>query len=106
MRSRRLRGAVIGITLGAMALVGSGCSFGGGQSAPQPTATSIAESSPSPSPVASPPRLPSPQASPPSTTASPGPQSSGGGGEQTYTVEAGDTLATIAQKFYGDAGQW
>ena len=29
-----------------------------------------------------------------------------GGGLQAYTVEAGDTLSTIAQHFYGDAEQY
>jgi nucleoid-associated protein YgaU len=55
---------------------------------------------PSPSPrVFGPP--PSPAASPaasPSPTLAPG--------EQAYTVEAGDTLGSIAQKFYGDSSQW
>lgn len=28
------------------------------------------------------------------------------GGEQTYTVESGDTLSHIAKRFYGKAGEW
>jgi nucleoid-associated protein YgaU len=30
----------------------------------------------------------------------------GGGREQTYTVERGDTLSHIAKRFYGKAGEW
>ena len=30
----------------------------------------------------------------------------GGVGEQTYTVEPGDTLSHIAQRFYGKASRW
>lgn len=30
----------------------------------------------------------------------------GGGGQQTYVVEKGDTLSAIAQKFYGKASAW
>jgi len=30
----------------------------------------------------------------------------GGGGEQTYTVRAGDTLSHIAQHHYGKASRW
>ena len=30
----------------------------------------------------------------------------GGGGEQTYTVKAGDTLSHIAQRHYGKASRW
>lgn len=29
-----------------------------------------------------------------------------GGGEQTYTVERGDTLSQIAKQFYGKASEW
>ncbi|MGH8083743.1 MAG: LysM peptidoglycan-binding domain-containing protein [Lysobacter sp.] len=29
-----------------------------------------------------------------------------GGGEQTYTVERGDTLSQIAKQFYGKASDW
>lgn len=33
-------------------------------------------------------------------------QGSGATGEQTYTVEKGDTLSHIAKQFYGKANQW
>lgn len=29
-----------------------------------------------------------------------------GGGGQEYTIQSGDSLSKIAQKFYGDASQW
>ncbi len=79
----------------ALALVALAAACGGG-SPPTPT--------PSPSAVAVPtparPTLASPVVSPvasPSAAASP---------EQTYTVEPGDTLLSIAQRFYGDATRW
>ena len=31
---------------------------------------------------------------------------SGGAGQQTYTVQAGDTLSHIAQRHYGKASRW
>ena len=34
------------------------------------------------------------------------PAASGGAGSQTYTVQSGDTLLSIAQQFYGDSAQW
>ena len=34
------------------------------------------------------------------------PAGGGGGGEQTYTVRAGDTLSHIAQHHYGKASRW
>ena len=30
----------------------------------------------------------------------------GGGGEQTYTIEKGDTLSAISKRFYGKAKFW
>ena len=101
MRSWRTRGTVLAIALGATLLTAS-C-FGGGQSAAQATATSATAAGTTPSPAASPPRLPSPQAGA-SPAASPSPTLAAG--EQAYTVEAGDTLGSIAQKFYGDSSQW
>ena len=34
------------------------------------------------------------------------PGGSGGTGQQTYTVQAGDTLSHIAQRHYGKASRW
>ena len=39
-------------------------------------------------------------------TATPCPGGSGGAGQQTYTVQAGDTLSHIAQRHYGKASRW
>jgi nucleoid-associated protein YgaU len=33
-------------------------------------------------------------------------QREGQAGEQTYVVEAGDSLSKIAKEFYGDASRW
>jgi nucleoid-associated protein YgaU len=93
MRSQRFRRALVAFALCAMVALGSGCF--GGQPGAQATPTGGAP------PVASPPSPGSP-----SPLASPGASPSPAPGEQTYTVEAGDTLATIADKFYGDSGAW
>jgi nucleoid-associated protein YgaU len=66
---------------------------------PQPTAAAAA-------PVASPQRPPlaSPVASP---AAAPTPSASTAAeSEQTYTVQSGDTLLSIAEQFYGDGTKW
>jgi nucleoid-associated protein YgaU len=44
-----------------------------------------------------------PSASPPPATTS---ASGGGGNEQTYEIQSGDTLLSIAEQFYGDNSQW
>ena len=87
MRSQRFRRLRLGIALLATALLDAACF--GGQPAAQatttaglPTPTALA----SPRPLLSPLALASPAASP-----SPGLAP----GEQSYTVEAGDTLATV-----------
>jgi hypothetical protein len=36
----------------------------------------------------------------------PAPEAEAASAEQTYTVEAGDTLSAIAERFYGDPNQW
>jgi 5'-nucleotidase len=96
MRARPVRQSVLGIALCAATLFGSACF--GGQSPPQPTATTGGPPlSPAPA-LASPSPLAAPSPSPTATRAS--------GPEQTYTVEAGDTLGTISQKFYGDPTLW
>jgi 5'-nucleotidase len=74
------------------------CGWVGG-SAPTPTpATIAATASPSPdSKPAAPPPVPLPSPSP-----SPSPAIVG----DTYVVAEGDTLATIAEKLYGDPSLW
>lgn len=94
-----LAGAVLATT------VLSACG-GTGRPTPTPTATPAP-----PTPTAQPTQPPRPTLAPTSPTAGPAatpspaasPAASAG---QMYTVEAGDTLASIAQKFYGDASRW
>jgi nucleoid-associated protein YgaU len=77
------------------------CGWVGG-SAPTPTlpaATLV--TAPSPSPVIQP--LPSPTLPAPSPSPSPSPSPAAG---ESYTVAEGDTLATIAARFYGDETLW
>jgi nucleoid-associated protein YgaU len=85
----------------------SACGGGGAAPTTTPGAAASAGASPAPSPAR--PALASPEASPsaapavvgstPSTTSSPV-------AGDTYEVQSGDTLATIAQQFYGDPTQW
>jgi nucleoid-associated protein YgaU len=83
-------GAVLALSLGVAC---------GGGAPPQATATAGA-AQPSPTQPARPTfTAPAPS---PSPLASPSPDV----GAQTYTVEPGDTLQTIAEQFYGDATQW
>jgi nucleoid-associated protein YgaU len=79
----------------------------GGAAAPTPTAaaTNSPASVPAPSPQRPP--LASPIASPSSVSSASTPTTTTpeGAGE-TYEVQAGDTLLSIAQQFYGDVTQW
>ena len=102
MRRRCLRRLMVVGWMSAAALLNVACFGGGSPTGSQPTA-SEASASPVASPVASPPARPSPPAGA-SPVASPSPRATGA--EQTYTVETGDTLATIAQRFYDDASGW
>lgn len=104
MRSGRLGRPGLAIATFAAALLGAACFGGGGQpaQATPPNATTATTSGPSP--VASPTGV-----RPPGALASPGASPSPArpsGSEQNYTVETGDTLGTIAQKFYDDSTQW
>jgi nucleoid-associated protein YgaU len=75
------------------------CGWVGGGT-PTPTvapASPIAAPTPSPPPP-SPPSVPTPSPSP-----SPSPSPAAG---ESYTVADGDTLATIAERFYGDPTLW
>ena len=84
---------------------------GGGGAAPTTTPAAAAASpavSPAPSPAR--PALASPGASPspaPGVVSStPARTTSPSAGGDTYEVQSGDTLATIAQQYYGDSTQW
>jgi nucleoid-associated protein YgaU len=110
MRPAISRFARSGRMLAAL-LVGLSLACGGGGGGSQAT---VVATVPSASPVASPqrPALASPvtasspvvpSASPPPATTSTG---GGGGNEQTYEIQSGDTLLSIAEQFYGDNTQW
>lgn len=81
---------------------------GAGAAAPTPTTAAVptAPAAPPPSPqrpqLASPVASPSPASSSASASSTATPEVAG----QTYEVESGDTLATIATQFYDDASQW
>ena len=103
MSVRRL--PVIGLAVAALWL-GTAC--GGGSSPPAPTQAPGAAASPSPGVVSTAvkPSLVPVTASPSpvgATAVATKPAATGG---ETYAVVSGDTLLTIAEKFYGDATLW
>lgn len=80
---------------------------GGGAAAPTPTVPVVPSAPPAPPPSPQRPPLASPVVSPSPATSAPAsttatPQVAG----QTYEVQSGDTLATIASDFYDDPAQW
>jgi nucleoid-associated protein YgaU len=94
----------------AVLSVGLGSACGAGAAAPTPTAvpsTSVSTAAPSPQrpPLASPAASPSVVASTSSAAATPTPTTTEAAAE-TYEVQPGDTLLSIAQQFYGDNTQW
>jgi nucleoid-associated protein YgaU len=66
----------------------------------EPAPTPVSPAATAPSPAASPPSIIPPSPSP-SPAASPSP-----GAGESYTVGEGDTLASIAERFYGDPALW
>ena len=94
------------VTLSVLASTWVLTACGGTAAAPTPTAGA---SSPAAVPAASPvrPGLASPVASPSSIASAltPTANASAVAGE-SYTVQSGDTLATIAQQYYSDPTQW
>lgn len=99
--------AVLTRLASASLLVGLLSACGGGGAGAQPTPAPPGPASASPS------ALPSPQrpalSSPPAGAASPvvpagSPTASGN--QQTYEIQPGDSMLTIAEQFYGDATQW
>ncbi len=95
----------------AVLSVGLGSACGAGAAAPTPTAvpsTSVSPAAPSPQR----PSLASPAASPSvaastagAATPTPTPATAEAAAE-TYEVQSGDTLLSIAQQYYGDTTQW
>lgn len=102
-RSRRNSFARLLPAAGGILVLALTAGCGGGGASPTPTTVPLASQVP-----ASPqrPALLSPVASPSAVATSAAPRSSPAAGSQTYTVQAGDTLAKIAQQFYGDSTQW
>jgi nucleoid-associated protein YgaU len=94
------------ITVAAVAL-GLSSACGGGAAAPTVTAvpTSSPAAVPAPSPARPPLASPAPSPSSVAAVATPTTAVAQVAGE-SYEVESGDTLATIAQQFYGDPTQW
>jgi nucleoid-associated protein YgaU len=98
-------GVIAGLALAAL----TAC--GGGAAAPTPTtaAASPAGAAAAPSPAR--PGLASPAASPSpavvsAVTPAASPTAAEVAGGDTYEIQSGDTLATIAQQFYGDPTEW
>jgi 5'-nucleotidase / UDP-sugar diphosphatase len=91
----------------AAVMLSFGVACGGNAAAPTPTpaSTSVPAAVPAPSPQRPP--LASPIASPSTVApaATPTTASTEVAGE-TYEVQSGDTLLSIAQQFYGDGTQW
>jgi nucleoid-associated protein YgaU len=87
-------------------VVGAAC---GGNAATAPTPTTVPSAAVSAVPASSPqrPALASPVASPSVAASSPAATATvvEAAGD-SYEVQSGDTLATIAQQFYGDGTQW
>jgi nucleoid-associated protein YgaU len=93
----------------AVATLCFGVACGAGAASPTPTVVPVTPVSPLPAPSPQRPPLASPAASPapPTTVASPtAAVSSETTAGETYEVQSGDTLLSIAEQFYGDATQW
>ena len=109
-----LRGRSRAIVLAALCClaVASLTACGGAAAAPTPTALATVGVAASPAPSPARPALASPAASPSAavaavvtpTTASTDVAATTGG--DTYEVQSGDTLLTIAQQYYDDVTQW
>ena len=93
----------------AVATLCFGAACGAGAASPTPTVVPVTAVSPVPAPSPQRPPLASPVASPvpASTVASPtAAASSETAAGETYEVQSGDTLLSIADQFYGDTTQW
>jgi 5'-nucleotidase / UDP-sugar diphosphatase len=108
-QARSARSLFRSSVLVALAMLSLGVASGCGATAAQPTPTAVpptsAAAAPAPSPQRPPLASPVPSPSAPVTTTSPAAVSSPEP-EQTYEVQAGDTLLSIAEQFYGDATRW
>jgi nucleoid-associated protein YgaU len=107
VRLNRYSSSLQTVVSAALLFLASAC--GGNAAAPTPTAA--VSTSPAAVPASSPARPPlaSPVASPSAAVSSPAATSTATAPEvagESYEVQSGDTLATIAQQFYGDPTQW
>jgi nucleoid-associated protein YgaU len=93
---QRTRWLVHGLIVGTVSIMACGW-VGGSPPTPTPPQQTVA-----PSPEVKPTLLP---AAAPSPSPSPSPSPPPAAGE-SYTVAEGDTLATIAEKVYGDSSLW
>ena len=107
------RGSLHSVVLSVAAAVALGLMTACGGGAAAPTSTPAASTPAGAAPAPSPPRpaLASPVASPSatvSTSSAPNPTATAEttSAAESYEVQSGDTLATIAQQFYGDPTQW
>ena len=87
---RAKRNPVYSGVLAALMLGLTACGGSGAAPAPSPARPALASPLPSPSPAIA-------AATPTTATTA---------GGESYEVQSGDTLATIAQQFYGDSTQW
>lgn len=102
MRAKRnpvYSGVLAALMLGLTACGGSGA-------APTPTSAPAQTSGAAPAPSPARPALASPLPSPSPAIAAATPTTATTAGGESYEVQSGDTLATIAQQFYGDSTQW
>ena len=100
-----LRLAVCACALGVTAACSGGAAAPTATVAPTTGSPAVPAPSPQRPPLASP--AASPSASAPVSASTPAPTAAATeAGSQSYEVQAGDTLATIAQQFYGDPTLW
>ena len=90
---------------GVFAVLMLGAAACGGNAA-APTSAPAPQSGVSPAPSPPRPALASPAASPSPVVAGATPTATTEVAGETYEVQSGDTLGTIAQQFYGDPTQW
>lgn len=98
LRVPRSRWLVHTLIVGTVLVMACGW-VGGNPPTPTPAPTAAPAGSPSPESKPAAPPVPSPS---PGPSPSPSPEAVG----ESYTVAEGDTLATIAEKFYGDSALW
>ena len=84
--------------------VASGCGATAAPPTPTPVPPTAAAAAPAPSPARPP--LASPVPSPSLPASTPAVAVASPEAEQTYEVQSGDTLLSIAEQFYGDATRW